>query len=144
MNWQSPPAMRKTLLIAVGMLLSAGATLAQQSVQPLPKVGGCPLGYYSSGGYCVPSSSCNTLGAIKKSSNGCPLCFYTSGHYCLSSLSNDRGAIQNTGKSCPLGWFFSGDYCGKSRQAMNISYLCTQEQTTCQWFSSIKNGWRSH
>ena len=60
MNWQSPPAMRKQLLIAAGMLLSASTALAQQPVQPLPKVGGCPLGYYSSGGYCVPSSEDNT------------------------------------------------------------------------------------
>ena len=35
-------------------------------MQPLPKVGGCPLGYYSSGGYCVPSSSGNTRRAIEK------------------------------------------------------------------------------
>jgi hypothetical protein len=29
--------------------------LAQQPVRPLPKAGGCPLGYYSSGNYCVKS-----------------------------------------------------------------------------------------
>ena len=52
--------MNKTLLIAAGMLLNASAAPAQQPVQPLPKVGGCPLGYYSSGGYCVPSSGGNT------------------------------------------------------------------------------------
>ena len=52
--------MRKALLVAAGMLLSASTALAQQPVQPLPKVGGCPLGYYSSGGYCVPSSGGNT------------------------------------------------------------------------------------
>ena len=77
--------MRKTLLIASGMLLSASAVLAQQPVQPLPKVGGCPLG------------------------------FYASGNYCLSSPSNEREAIQKTGNSCPLGWFSSGSYCVKSR-----------------------------
>ena len=56
--------MRKPLLIAVGILLNTSAALAQQPVQPLPKVGGCPLGYYSSGGYCVPSSGGNSRGAI--------------------------------------------------------------------------------
>ena len=107
--------MRKPLLIAAGMLLSTSATLAQQPVQPLPKVGGCPLGYYSSSGYCVPSKGGNTRGAIEKSGNSCPLGFYSSGNYCLSSPSNEREAIQKTGKSCPLGWYSSGGYCVKSR-----------------------------
>ena len=107
--------MLKTLLIASGVLLSASAVLAQQPVQPLPKVGGCPLGYTSSGSYCVPSSSGNTRGAIEKSGNSCPLGFYASGSYCIGSPSNDREAIQKTGKSCPLGWFSSGSYCLMSR-----------------------------
>jgi len=57
--------MNKALLIATGMLLNVSAALAQQPVcrvnqvkrpstklssdkplQPLPKVGGCPLAYY--------------------------------------------------------------------------------------------------
>jgi len=49
------------------------------------------------------------------SGNSCPLGFYSSGNYCLSSPSYDREAIQKTGKSCPLGWFSSGSYCVKSR-----------------------------
>ena len=64
--------MRKPLLIAAGMLLSTSAALGQQPVRPLPKVGGCPLGYFSSGSYCVPSTSGNTRGAIEKSGAGCP------------------------------------------------------------------------
>jgi hypothetical protein len=77
--------MRKPLLIAVGILLSTSATLAQQPVQPLPKVGSCPLGYYSSGSYCVPSSGGNTKGAIEKSGRSCPLGYYSSGNYCVKS-----------------------------------------------------------
>ena len=107
--------MRKHLFIAVGIMLSTSAALAQQPVQPLPKVGGCPLGYYSSGGYCVPSSGGNTRGAIEKSGAGCPLGFYSSGNYCVSSPSNEREAIQKSGKGCPLGWYSSGGYCVKSR-----------------------------
>lgn len=107
--------MHKTLLIAVGVLMSASASLAEQPVRPLPKMGGCPLGYYSSGSYCVPSNSSNTRGAIEKSGNSCPLGFYASGNYCLSSPSNEREAIQKTGNSCPLGWFSSGSYCVKNR-----------------------------
>ena len=100
--------------LASGALL-VGSALAQQPVQPTPKVGGCPLGYYSSGGYCVPSKGSNTRGAIEKSGAGCPLGFYSSGNYCISSPSNEREAIQKTGKRCPLGWYPSGGYCVKSR-----------------------------
>jgi len=95
--------------------LSAGTANAQQPVRPLTKVGGCPLGYYSSGSYCVPSSGGNTRGAIEKVGGGCPLGFYSSGNYCLSSPSNDREAIQKSGKACPLAWYSSGGYCVKSR-----------------------------
>jgi len=85
-------------------------------VRPLPKVGGCPLGYTSSGSDCVPSTSGNTRGAREKSGSSCPLGFYSSGNDCLSSPGNEREAIQETGKACPLGWFSSGIYCGKNRR----------------------------
>jgi hypothetical protein len=91
------------------------AVLAQQPIRPLPKLGSCPLGYYSSGSYCVPSTSGNARGAIEKNGNSCPLGFYSSGAYCLSSQSNNREAIQKEGNSCPMGWFSSGNYCLKSR-----------------------------
>ena len=107
---------RTSLLIALAVsALAAGSSLAQQPVRPLPKLGGCPLGYYSSGSYCVPSSGSNTRGAIEKSGNGCPLGFYASGNYCLSSPSNELEAIQKSRNACPLGWFSSGSYCVKSR-----------------------------
>jgi len=105
---------RLVLLVTVGALTS-GSALAQQPVQPLPKVGRCPLGYYGSGGYCAPSTSGNAPVAIEKSGSSCPLGFYSSGNYCVSSPSNDREAIQKTGSSCPLAWFSSGSYCVKSR-----------------------------
>jgi hypothetical protein len=107
--------MRPSLLIAVLVALTPFGALAQQPVQPLPKVGSCPLGYYSSGGYCVPSSSGNSRGAIEKREAGCPLGFYSSGSYCVSSPSNEREAIQKTAKGCPLGWYSSDGYCVKSR-----------------------------
>ena len=107
----------KLSLLGVGWALAwAGSTaLAQQPVQPLPKVGPCPLGYYSSGSYCVPSRSGNTRGALEKNGGSCPLGFYSSGNYCLSSPSNNRQAIPKQGSSCPLGWFSSGSYCLQSR-----------------------------
>ena len=67
------------------VLLAAFEAAAQQPVQPLPKVGSCPLGYYSSGSYCVPSRSGNTRGALEKNGGSCPLGFYSSGSYCVQS-----------------------------------------------------------
>jgi hypothetical protein len=103
------------LVLPIAAALSMGGALAQQPVQPLPKVGGCPLGYYASGDYCVPSRSGKPRGAIEKSGNSCPLGFYASGNYCVSSPNNNREAIQKQGNSCPLGWFSSGNYCVQSR-----------------------------
>ena len=103
---------------ALGLALSVVGTssaLAQQPVRPLPKVGGCPVGYYSSGDYCVPSKSGNSRGAIEKVGNGCPVGFYASGNYCLSSPSNQREAMEKRGNGCPMGWFSSGRYCVKNR-----------------------------
>ena len=94
--------------------MASGAALAQQPVRPLPRLGSCPLGYYASGSYCLPSSG-SSRGAIEKSGNSCPLGFYSSANYCVSSPSNHREAIQKIGNSCPLGWFTSGNYCLKSR-----------------------------
>ena len=103
-------------LLPLGLIASLGpVATAQQPVQPLPKVGGCPLGYYSSGSYCVPSKSVNTRGALEKTGTGCPLGFYSSGNYCVSSPSNSQEAIQKQGNSCPLVWYSSGSYCVKSR-----------------------------
>ena len=101
--------------LTVALIVASESALAQQPVRPLPKVGGCPLGYYSSGSYCVPSKSGNTRGAIEKTGNSCPLGFYASANYCVSSPNNHREAIQKTGNSCPLGWFSSGSYCVKNR-----------------------------
>ena len=73
------------LWLTLALTLASGSALAQQPVRPLPKVGGCPFGFYASGNYCV------------------------------SSPSNEREAIQKTGNSCALGWFSSGSTCVKSR-----------------------------
>jgi hypothetical protein len=77
----NPPWLWLTLALSA----ASCPALAQQPVQPLPKLGSCPLGFYSSGNYCV------------------------------SSPSNNREAIQKTGNSCPLGYYGSGSYCVKSR-----------------------------
>ncbi|PWL23641.1 MAG: hypothetical protein DCO99_00495 [Synechococcus sp. XM-24] len=103
------PALLRTL--ALSLLLPA-AVWAQQPVRPMPKLGSCPSGYYSSGGYCQPGASAR--GAIEKNGS-CPSGFYSSGNYCLSSASNQRQAIHKRGSSCPSGWFSSGKYCLQNR-----------------------------
>ena len=109
-------AQRLALGLAVSLVLLAPSALqAQQPVRPLVRNGSCPMGYYGSGDYCVPSSSSATGGALEKSGNGCPMGFYSSGNYCLSTPSNQREAIQKVGPGCPMGWFGSGNYCVKSR-----------------------------
>ena len=54
--------------------------LLAQLVQPLPRVGGCPLGYYISNSYCVPSPTAKS--AIVKQGSTCPLGYYSTGAYC--------------------------------------------------------------
>ena len=69
----------RVFLPALMVAASVSAAIAQQPVRPLPKVGGCPLSYYASGSYCVPSRSGNVRGALEKTGNSCPLGFYSSG-----------------------------------------------------------------
>ena len=113
--WLALRQINDYLAVTLLAALLAPAAMAQQPVQPIPKVGGCPLGYYASGSYCVPSKSGTTRGALEKTGNSCPLGFYSSGNYCVSSPSNSQEAIQKQGNSCPLVWYSSGSYCVKSR-----------------------------
>jgi len=89
--------------------------LAQQPVRPLPRLGSCPIGYFSSGSYCVPSRTGQVSGALEKVGGSCPIGFHSSSNYCISSPGNDREAIVKLGSSCPVGWFSSGSYCMRSR-----------------------------
>ncbi len=63
----------------------------------------------------APRRSVFSGGAIEKTGNNCPLGFYSSGSYCVSSPNNDWSAIQKKGNTCPLGWFSSGSYCVENR-----------------------------
>ena len=57
-------------------------------LSPIQRVGpSCPLGYYRSGGYCLPTSS-----PIQR-----------------------REAVPLYGPTCPLGWYRSSSYCVRSR-----------------------------
>lgn len=60
-----PWASMASVIVSSSSLLITGPLLAQQPVQPLPKLGFCPIGYQSSGAYCVPNAYGNTRGAIE-------------------------------------------------------------------------------
>ncbi len=108
------PALLALVAAAMATAFAAPAA-AQQPLRPLPKLGSCPVGYFASGEYCVPSSGRSTRGGIEKVGNSCPVGFFSSGNYCLSGRDSTPEAIHKTGRSCPIGWFSSGDYCLKSR-----------------------------
>ena len=62
------------------LLSSALPALAQG---PLPKVGGCPYSYRSSGDYCIPSK--NSKDAFIRTGNSCPNRYRKSGKYCIAN-----------------------------------------------------------
>ena len=67
-------------------LLASAATfmpLFMPPPQPIQKVGTCPLGYYSSGGYCNPTNE-YTKPAIQKF-HSCPVGWYSTGSYCTKT-----------------------------------------------------------
>ena len=104
---------------ALGLALSVVATssaLAQQPVRPLPKVGGCPVGYYASGDYCVPSKSGNSRGAIEKVGKHLSSFYILSISFCNASkaFSIDSWSVF---LSCAWLKFFvnSSKYCSGSR-----------------------------
>jgi hypothetical protein len=73
MHDKLPLAVVLALLVVI-----AGHSANAQS--PIPRNGGCPSGYYSSGNYCSPTS--NARPAISRN-GGCPSGWYSSGNYCL-------------------------------------------------------------
>lgn len=52
-----------------------------QLAQPLPRTGSCPIGYYISSGYCVPTQTARN--AIQREGSTCPMGYYISGTYCV-------------------------------------------------------------
>lgn len=73
---------------------------------PVRKVGACPTGYQTSGGFCRPGRT--ALGALEKI-GPCPSGYQTSGAYCLAGP-RARRAIAKSG-ACPAGHATSGAYC---------------------------------
>ena len=67
------------------LVLLPMASFAQ--TMPIPMAGKtCPLGYYISGSYCVPSSTNKSRWAVPKDNQQlCPLGAYASGNYCVKN-----------------------------------------------------------
>jgi hypothetical protein len=81
--------MKKKVIVAAVLALT---TVAAATAQPLPVPrqpgpgGACPVGYASSGSYCIPLGS-NSPPAIPKPANGtCPIGWASSGSYCVRTL----------------------------------------------------------
>jgi len=63
------------------LLLAPALSLADDDKQPIPKVGSCPVGYRTSGNYCIPLETTDKEVIIKLES--CPPGYRTSGNYCI-------------------------------------------------------------
>ncbi len=69
-------------LAGVALLMTTPPlALADDDQQPIPKVGSCPVGYRTSGDYCIPLESTDKEVIIKLES--CPPGYRTSGNYCI-------------------------------------------------------------
>ena len=70
----------------------------------------CPVGYRTSGAYCVPLSSSSPAAIARVGS--CPVGYRTSGNYCVALGKETKAAVVKYG-SCPVGYRTSGGYCIK-------------------------------
>lgn len=96
--------LRACLLFCLLLVIPANAA---PPPQPLPREGSCPSGYYTSGEYCVPTSSAKF--AIKRNGS-CPAGYFASSNYCVAATESAKAVIPRAG-SCPSGWYSSGNYC---------------------------------
>ena len=62
------------------LVLLLVSVLAVADDEILPKVGSCPVGYRTSGSYCIPIQ--NTKEVVVKIKS-CPVGYRTSGNYCI-------------------------------------------------------------
>jgi len=115
-SWSAPPCPAICLWCAALSVVALPCTGPSPATRPLPKVGACRLGLAPQT-VCMASKGGHSRGSIEKSGQKRPLGFYSSGAYCVSRPCNQREAIQMQGSSCPLGWFSSGNYCVKSRRS---------------------------
>ncbi|MCP9815206.1 hypothetical protein KBY76_00815 [Synechococcus sp. GreenBA-s] len=71
------------LVVALPLSLSLGGNaLAEQPVRSLPQTASCPYGFYRSGDRCL-STPGSTRKAVEKVGTFCPLGWFSSGSYCV-------------------------------------------------------------
>ncbi|WP_201217406.1 hypothetical protein [Halochromatium roseum] len=77
-----PLTRSQTRVVALALLLQFPAfVVGDDDKTPIPKVGSCPVGYRTSGHYCIPLESSDKEIIIKLES--CPSGYRTSGNYCI-------------------------------------------------------------
>lgn len=99
--------MNKTIVvIALGF-----SAMTVHSQQAMVRVGdsSCPVGYSTSGQYCVPNGNA-TPALVRTLDSSCPIGYMTSGHYCVATKLNAPHTMPRVG-SCPTGYHTSGQYC---------------------------------
>lgn len=69
--------MKKTASL---LIVVSGFMVGDAQAEVLPKVGSCPVGYRTSGAYCIPIE--NTKEVVVKIKS-CPVGYRTSGNYCI-------------------------------------------------------------
>jgi hypothetical protein len=89
----------------------AAPAQAAPPAQPLARLGSCPVGYFASGAYCVPTASARF--ALPRDGS-CPVGYYASGAYCVAASEHAALALPRRG-ACPAGYFASAQYCVQSR-----------------------------
>ena len=82
MRMGNDPIFSHASLIPISALLLSSSHPALAQGQ-LPKVGGCPYWYRSSGDYCIPSK--NSKDAFIRTGNSCPNGYRKSDKYCIAN-----------------------------------------------------------
>ena len=68
------------IVVVMAICFSKTAEAKARETRPVPKYGQCPIGYYTSGGYCKPGKNAKEI--IPKV-RYCPAGWYSNGNYCV-------------------------------------------------------------
>ena len=103
------------------LFLAANSAAAQErcpvnAPKPVKKVEGkaCPLSYFLSANYCVPSAmSSMTVYEIplRNKSTICPMFYFSRDGYCVANTREARNILIKIGANCPTGYLKNRDYC---------------------------------
>lgn len=91
----------KTLL-AIPLIVAT----ANSNLPPVNRVGVCPIGYTTSGEFCVPKDN---AGIALPKVGACPTGYVASGYYCIGKQESKEAILRSD--RCPSGWVYKGNYC---------------------------------